>query len=278
MTALLALSGAIIIGGADFWAGLLSRRAAPARVTVWVQTGSMLTAVVAVWLIGWDRVSAGDVVAGIVAGLSGGFSFIAFYAALARGQMGRVTPVTAVVGAILPSIIGVGRGEALGPLMAGGTLLGLAAIWLVTQDRGDGPSLTPPSAFVYAAIAGVGFAIFYLALDATSPEAGIWPLVYARLASVPATLLVARLSTGGVAMPAAPRRAALTAGILEMLANVLALLAFQRGPLVVATIMSSFYPLSTVLLARLVLHERLRRLQLAGLVLGVAAIPLIALG
>jgi drug/metabolite transporter (DMT)-like permease len=278
MTALLALSGAIIIGGADFAAGLFSRRAAPARVTVWVQTGSFITAAVAVWFIGWDRVTGADVIAGVVAGLSGGFSFIAFYAALAKGQMGRVTPVTAVVGAILPSVIGVVRGEALGPLMVAGSLVGLVAIWLVTQDRGPGPSHTPPLAFFYAAVAGVGFAIFYLALDATSPDAGIWPLVYARIASVPATILVARVATGGIAVDRPLAKGALAAGVLEMAANVLALFAFQRGPLVVATIMSSFYPLSTVLLARVVLKERLRWLQSVGLILGVAAVPLIALG
>lgn len=278
MTAVLALAGALIIGGADFAAGLISRRHSALRVTVWVQVGSLAAVLAAVWPVGSERITRTDVVAGIVAGLSGGFSFATFYAALARGQMGRVAPVTAVVGAIIPSVVGVIRGEPLGPLVVIGALAALAAIVFVTQERGFRGGSTPTSAFVLAATAGFGFAIFFLALSETSPAAGLWPLVFARLTSVPAVLGLALLVSGGIGVGRVAAWQAATTGSVEMIANVLALLAFQRGPLVIATVLSSFYPLSTVLAARWILGERMQWIQAMGVGLAIISVPLITLG
>ena len=98
MTAFFAAMSALIIGGSDFVGGLAARDAPALRVTVWVQSASLATLMVCVWFFDAPAVTTRDLGAGVVAGLAGTFSFAIFYAALAMGQMSRVTPVAAVVG------------------------------------------------------------------------------------------------------------------------------------------------------------------------------------
>lgn len=279
MTAFLALTSALIIGAADFGGGLASRQAPTMRVTAWIQTASLMLVVVAVWFIDAPTVTTTDVVAGVVAGLAGSFSFICLYTAFTMGQISLLAPTTAIVSAVVPTMVGVARGESIGWIQACGIVLALVAIALVTQERAEpgDPQATPPAAFGLALIAGVGFSIFFLALAETDSDSGLWPLLVARLTSVPLVGVMALVFTGGLLVNRTVGRICLAAGITEMVANILILWAYQRGPLAVAAVLGAFFPVSTVLLARIVFDEDLRRVQWTGVGLALLSVPLVAL-
>lgn len=279
MTALLALASALIIGGSDFSGGLATKGDSTFRVTAVAQITGGLMAIGLVLIVGWDEVTTTDVVAGAIAGASGTFSFICFYRALASGVMSVVAPTTAVVGATIPAVVGVARGEDLGALTGIGLAIALVAIVLVSRETtGDQPATTPRSALILALTAGIGFSIFFIALAETETEAGMWPLLVARLVSVPVVCVIAWRLTQRVT-PATRTSLALATytGVTEMIANALLLVALRRGELAIASVFGSLYPVSTVLLAWIFLRERLAGSQLVGVVLALGAIALVAI-
>lgn len=280
MTAILALIGALVVGGSDFGGGIAARQVSPFRVAAWIQAASLALIASAVWFIEAPEVRSVDIGAGVVAGLAGTFSFVALYAAFSHGQISVLAPVSAVVGAIIPIVVGLSRGESLRAWHVLGIIMAMLAIVLVTRDGTDDASArqsTPPVGFALALLAGAGFSVFFLALAETHGDAGLWPLLVARLVSVPVVSVIALLASGGVGMHRPLRWIVLVAGCAEGISNVFALWAYQRGPLAVAATMSAFYPVSTVLLAGLVLDERLRRLQWAGVAMALLAVPLVAI-
>lgn len=280
MTAFFALAGALVVGASDFAGGLAARSTSPLRVTAWVQAASLALLLAAVWFFAAPAVTRTDLVAGVIAGLSGTFSFAALYASFSRGQISRLAPLAAIIGAAVPAIVSWIRGEAISVLQLIGVIVALTAVVFVSQERTaeDEPSDTPLSALGLAILAGLGFSIFFLALAETSESAGLWPLVAARVVSVPVVAAVAGIVSGGLSMPSRQSvRLVVFAGFAEAISNVFVLLAFQRGPIAVAAVLGAFYPLSTVALARIVLDERLQRIQWVGVGLALVAIPLIAL-
>jgi len=276
VTALLAIASALIIGGSDFSGGIATRQDSTFRVTVWAQLWSGLTALVLVGFVSSTSMATVDVVGGVLAGLSGSFSFVCFYAALSRGSMSVVAPTTAVVGALVPVLVGLARGEQIGAATGIGLAVALVAIVLVTQSGTDGR--TDRRALILAAVAGLGFSVFFIALADTNEAAGLWPLVVARVVSIPTVALTARLAVGSVIPHTRrSRRLAAYTGVTEMLANVLLLVALRRGPLAVASVFGSLYPVSTVLLAWMFLRERISRNQLIGICLAMTALALVAI-
>jgi drug/metabolite transporter (DMT)-like permease len=262
VTALLSLVGALIVGASDFGGGVAARRQSPFAVAAWIQAASLGLIVTTVWFIDAPDIRTVDLTAGVVAGLSGTFSFVSLYAAFARGKISLLAPVAASVGAVVPTLVGLARGESLSTINVAGIVVALVAITMVTQERSDksDENATPPLAFVLALVAGLGFSVFFLALAETQRDAGV----------------IALTIGGGITMPRDLRPVVLAAGIAEGISNVFAMWAYQRGPLAVAAVLGAFYPVSTVLLARLVLSEQLRRVQWIGVGLALAAIPLVA--
>jgi drug/metabolite transporter (DMT)-like permease len=189
--------------------------------------------------------------------------------------MSAVAPVAALFSAAVPVMAGLGSGERPPLAAIGGIGMALVAVTMVSRERpathGErGVGLQP---LLLAIGAGIAFGLFFVALDRAGGDAGIWPLVGARVASVSlfASLGAARLTA------AAPPRAALAAavgcGLLDAAANVLYMLALSHGLLSVVSVLTALYPAGTVLLARYVLGERLTGLQRTGLaVAGVAAV------
>lgn len=278
MTALLALASALIIGGSDFGGGLATRHDSTFRVTAVAQIAGAFTAVALAVVVGADEVTGVDVGAGVVAGLSGTFSFVCFYRALSLGVMSVVAPTTAVVGAAIPAVVGVARGETIGALTGVGLVVAVLAIVLVTREPGAHVGAMPREALVLALTAGVGFSLFFIALAETHDEAGMWPLVVARIVSVPVVAAVAWRVTGRVVpRRALPRRLATATGVSEMIANALLLVALRRGEIAIASVFGSLYPISTALLAWTFLGERVSRTQLVGVVCAVGALALVAL-
>lgn len=281
MAALLALVSAVCYGVSDFSGGLAARRA-PAIAIVLVSNGlSLLLAVLAVALLPGSTYRASDIAWGLAAGSVGLVGVVLLYRGLAIGPMSVVAPLTAVLSAIVPVVVGTARGERPGLLALGGVVLAVPALALIGREppRVDSRGLSR-TALLSALAAGISFGGFYVLLAQTSPDGGAWPLLGQRAASV-AILLAVSIGALVSHRPALPRGGGLllsaAAGVTDFLANLAYVLATHRGLLALVAVLSSLYPATTLLLARSFLGERIGRQQLAGLLTAAAAITLIAL-
>ena len=222
---------------------------------------------------------------GAVAGLAGGIGVALLYRALAIGTMSVVAPTTAVTAVALPVLTSIALGERPAWLAIVGILLGILSIVLVSRQTATpsiGPSADRPSGVGPALVAGIGIGMFLLALAQTRREAGMWPLLTDRIASVAFFGIVAAVGRGGgrrsLRMPVNLAALAIGGGALDMTANALYLLAVHIGPLSPVVMLSSLYPASTALLARAILGERLSPWQTAGVVTALVAVVLIVSG
>jgi drug/metabolite transporter (DMT)-like permease len=281
MAYILALGSAVLYGAADFLGGLASRRANTIAIVLTSQGIGFVLLALTLPLLPDATPSPGDLVWGGLAGLAGGIGVALLYRALAVGRMAVVAPVTAVCAVIIPVTAGVLLGERLAWLTIVGVGLAIVAIALVSQGavsparrragavpRGVGLALT----------SGVAIGLFFLALAETDARAGMWPLVAARAASVTLFGGMALVSGQPLRLAAPVTRIAVAAGAIDVCANALYLLATRYGPLSVVVTLSSLYPASTVVLARMILGERLNAWQAVGLACALTAIALIVGG
>lgn len=276
MAYLLAITSAIFYGAADFTGGLVTRRTAAIPVVFLSQACGLVLVALILPLLPAARPHAADLWWGAAAGVAGGVGVALLYYALAIGTMSVVAPTTAVAAVAIPVVTSITLGERPGSLAAAGIVLGIVAIVLVSRQAsrpaggssGIGPAL----------VSGVAIGLFYLALAQTRSDAGLWPLLPARLVSV--ALLGAVAIAGRRSLRLPPQFAALAAGsgAVDMLANALYLLAVQLGPLSPIVTLSSLYPATTVLLARAFLGERLSGWQAAGVAGAIVAVLLIVGG
>jgi drug/metabolite transporter (DMT)-like permease len=273
MTEFFALGSAALFGIGDFMGGFAARRATPLRVTALAQLVSIGVLVPLVLIVPVTVVRGSDLVWGAVGGVFGMLGILGLYTALSRGPMGVIAPITAVLGAVVPVVVGLMMGERPKPLAMVGVLCGLVAIGWVSA--GSGPSgPIDRYALLPAVVAGFGFGLFFICLAQTDEAAGMWPLAAARAVSIPVAVAVAA-RTGSI-LPAKPaRRFAAGAGAVDMLANGLYVAAAQRGLLSIVAVLSALYPIGTVLLARMVLGERLSLGQLVAVGVAVVAIAMI---
>jgi drug/metabolite transporter (DMT)-like permease len=275
---ILALTSAAVYGAADFLGGLASRKTSVFGVVALSQVVG-LAALLALlpWLGG--PVDGTDLAWGVAAGVAGASGLVLFFRTLARGVMSVIAPVTAVTSAAVPVLVGLLGGNRIGLWAAAGIALALAAVVLVSAEGGlSALRAARPASLAPALAAGTAFGFFFVLLDRTSEEAGVTPLVAARMASV-ALVVVLALATRQslrVTRPALPLVA--LSGVGDMTANALFLLATQQeGQLAIIGVLASLYPVSTVMLAQVLLRERLAGAQVAGLGTAVAAIVLITL-
>jgi drug/metabolite transporter (DMT)-like permease len=269
---LLATLSSITWGISDFVGGMTTRRVAVFVVVFWSQLVGLAFALVAAPLFA-GSLSVESAIWGGLGGLGGSIGILALYQGLARGRAAVVAPVAAVVGAAVPLVLGVATGDR--PVLTAWMGIGLAipAIWLVSSthrhDSGAG--------FGDGIVAGLGFGAFFVFLAFTADDAGLWPLVPARAASI--TMVgVALLVRGETArFRAAPLLlvGVAVAGAGDMLANMLYLGATQRGLLSVVGVLASLYPAVTVALAR-AFGERVVATQWLGVALSLAAVGLLA--
>jgi drug/metabolite transporter (DMT)-like permease len=282
--AVIALLSAVLYGAGDFVGGLTSRRASTLAVVFVSQVaGALALLAVLPWLPPADA-SRTDFVWGAVAGLAGGIGVALLYRGLAIGTMSVVAPTTAVCAVAIPVAVSIILGERPGAVTMVGIGIALIAIALVSQSATPAPA-TPDHkphrapALMLAMASGVAIGVFFLALARTSRGAGVWPLLAARGASA---ILFAGLAFvtghGALRMPRAVLPLAIGGGMLDMAANGLYLLATRRGALSIIVTLASLYPASTVVLARIVLHERLTWIQIGGVAACLLAIVLIVGG
>jgi drug/metabolite transporter (DMT)-like permease len=275
---LLAALSAVTYGLADYSGGRASRSVASTVVTLIGQAISLFLVLVGVLLIGTPMASAHDLWWGAAGGVAGGFALIAFYRALSLGSMTVVAPTTAVVSAVLPVIVGLLLGERPSGTALVGIVAACLAVALVSGAIGTRHQHTHPSTVVLAALAGIGFGFIFIAFARTADDSGLWPLVSARLASVPVVAIVVLITKPGRGALGAVIWLVVASGVLDMAANLFYLEASHRGLLSIVAVISAMYPVSTVCLAFGLDHERVSRSQAAGLACAATALALVSLG
>jgi drug/metabolite transporter (DMT)-like permease len=272
----LALGSALSFGVSDFTGALAARRASAITITMTAQlAGFVLLLPALVFLPGTN--SAPALLLGAVAGLVGSAGLVLYLRSMAIGPMGVVSPLAAVVGAAVPVGWGVVlAGEQLAVSDALGVVAGLAAVVMVAYVPGSSPLEAGSRGPLLGAVAGISFGLFFVALDATPADSGLWPLLGSRTGGI--VLLLGILLFARRRFPTGPALGlAFVSGLLDMVANVLFLLATRSGLLSLVSLLASLYPVVVLLLARQVLHERLTRLQAGGVALALTATALIVL-
>lgn len=274
LAALLAAGSAFAWGTGDFSGGLASKRSSPLSVMlVATPLGLLVLSVVAV-IRQAPMMTLHDSLFALMAGVCSAVGSLALYQALATGKMGTAAPLTAVIANVIAMSYGAVTEGVPQPIQGFGFLLAILAVWIISKPTRD----TPPAslrALWPAVIAGIAFGFFFsFSAQLMAPDIS-WGVVIARLTSfgvVGAVALASRHSfrPGLVSWPLV-----LLAGTMDALGNLSYAFATQVGRLDVGAALSSLYPIATVLLALIVLRERLTRAQKAGAVLALASIPLI---
>lgn len=280
MNLFLALASAMVLGSADFVGGLAAKHARAAVVVCWSNAAGLLTALAFAGILSRGGTGWGEALWGGLAGLSGSLGAILLYHALANGVMSLVAPTTAAAAAALPVIAGVLSGDRLTALAVVGVLCALASVLLVSLSGQDPDGATDRRTMVrsvgLALLAGAGFGLFFVLLAHTPSDSSLWPLVWARCASLALLLTLGLVRRTPLRLPARPARLALLSGVLDMGSSILFLIAVKAGSLAIVGLLSSLYPISTVLLARFVLKERIRRVQHIGVALALGSVLLLA--
>ena len=274
MTVQFALPAAVSFGVADFAGGLATRRSCGTLAVITFGQFAGAAVLLPALMLVPGRPSVAAAGAGALAGLAGSVGLVWYFRGLARGPMGVVAPLSALTGAGLPLVVGVTAGESTGPVTVCGVAVALLAIVLATAGSRHDRAAT--SGVLLGIGSGVGFGVFFVALNATPPDSGLWPLLAAKVASVAVfgSLMLARRTS----IDATWTRCGLIvlSGTADMVANVLFLLATRAGALSVSAVLVSLYPVVVVVLARFVLRERLTWLQATGVALAVTASALLS--
>jgi drug/metabolite transporter (DMT)-like permease len=282
MAVLLGVLVAASFGTGDFLGGRASRRAPTLTVLLVAQAAAVVGAV-AVCLFVSARVEPHDVAYGALAGCFNIVGLGLLYQGLAVGRMGVVAPLTAVVASIVPVTWGIANGERPSVVVMVGAVLALIAAALIARQPDDAHLETPNAMGVgWSLCSGAFFGISLVLYVQTSSGSGLFPVLAARVAAL---LLVAVtlgiVAARGKALPfprAADRTLSIGAGVLDVTAGTLLLLAVRRGLIVVVAPVAALGPAATVILARSVLGERLQPAQRVGLAFALTGLVMIAIG
>ena len=290
LTVMLGTVTAALFGSADFLGGLASRRRPALLVSgVMFATGVVLFSALLL-VVRPAAVGRGDVVLGVMSGVFGTVGVFALYEALAIGRMSVVAPLTAALSGAGPAAYDLARGSHVGTPGLVGLALALVAVVVVSTTTGtvDEHGM-PPTAVALSVLAGSMFACSLVALSMTSRVSGFAPLLVARVVGTALFGIAIFVRRRDVFAAGAGRgassgigaadgvRMALAAGVLDATANVTILSAIRIGPLAVAAVVGGLYPVATMLLARAILAERLKRHQVLGVALALVAVVLTAL-
>jgi drug/metabolite transporter (DMT)-like permease len=281
MSAFFALLSAALVGAADFLGGVASRRMWPVRVAARSQAVGLLVSLPVAVAVGADRVTRGDIAWALASGVTVGVGLAFFYSALAVGQISVVAPVTALVGTVLPIGVGLARGERPGAPALIGIAAAVVAVAIVSiAPTGGAISIADGRrALVFSAVSGLCFGLFLICLAQLGSSAGLWAAPISRFASAGLLAIVVVASRRPEPGPVRGGWKLIAAiGTLEISAVCALVLAFRDGTLAIPSVLASLYPVTTVLLAAFVLHERLSRLQLTAVLLALVAVVLISIG
>jgi drug/metabolite transporter (DMT)-like permease len=286
LTVVIGLVSALVFGSADFLGGLASRRMSAVLTTAIVALAGLVVLLLGLPLFGGTW-SVQAVLLGAASGIAGAIAIGLLYACLAVGPMSILSPLTAVVSAIVPLVFGLVGGERLGTI--GYLALGLAVVAIVMVGFVPEKGAVRPTVRAVLMAVGSGAAIgtFLIIIDAAPDDSGLIPLVVNRVVNaaimftiVAIMVIVARRRSSGPAHGVwrDGLRLAIACGVLDAIANVGLLIGVRTGDLSVMAVLVALYPAGTIILAAVVLRERIAPVQYAGLVLAIVAGAMLALG
>ncbi len=275
MVVVFALLAAVVYGLGDFVGGFASRHRSAITVLLYAYpVGAALMLALLPFFSG--PLDLRTAVLGVGGGIGGMVGVIVMYSLMARAPMNIISPVTAVLAAVVPVAFGVSVGER--PKLAAwlGIALGMLAVTFVSRTADDHPH-GPLGARILAlaCLSGIGFGAYFICLARANPDSGLWPLVVSRITSAALIVPLARRTGGLVLVTGRVLGLAVLCGVLDASANLFFLLASRHGLLSLASVITSLYPAVTVMLAVWLLHEHTGRMQRIGLVLAGASIVLI---
>ena len=275
----LGIGAAVCWGLADFLGGLRARTLTLASILL-VSQFAGLTAVAVVVLIGGEPVPAfSDVAPALAAGVAQLVGIAALYRALALGTMSVISPISASGAAALPVIVGIAGGESPAALQLAGMVVASAGVILATRSPAASPTRGSREALLLSGVAALGFGGFFVGMDAAVDSADpFWALLVARAAAAAVLVVALAALRPGLATDPAVLPALILIGLLDVGANACFTLGTDTGLLSVVAVLASLYPVTTVVLARGVLGERLVAIQGAGVCLALAGVALIAAG
>ena len=270
MGALLALASSVTWGVADFMGGLAARRAGPIHVlAVSYPAGAVVVTCFALFVIPGE-LSAEVLIWGTLAGCIGALGIGLLYLALSRGPMGIVSPITAVMSGAVPFFVGLVRGESLSALAVFGIACAGVAVVLVSRETGEKVKVRI-STIVLAAASGVAIGLYLTAIGSAPVDSGVWAAALGRWVSTLVLLVVLLIFARPFVSQGFPWVLVIASGVLDALANGVFQLASQNGQLSVVAVMGSLYPVATVILAWVLIKERLNKIQLVGVGLALFA-------
>lgn len=264
-------------GVADFAGGLASRRAAPIAVTAGSQVIGLIGLLVALLILRPDAPVGETLALGALAGLAGGLGLAFLYQALATGSMGLVSALSGAGASVIPLLVTVALGANLSLVAVVGVACVVAAAVAASDISRDAASR---NALLLSFGAALGFAAWYLIIDQAAQEGPLWALTASRTTASALGISIVAMTAARASVATLPRLLPLilAAGGLDVAANVFFVIARDAISVALAAPLSGLYPLATMVLARVVLGERLPRLGLLSVLLAVAGIVLISLG
>ena len=279
MSLLFAVLAALLYGGADFAGGYASRRTSVFTVLVLSQIAGSLVALIAAPILGPNAPTQADLLWGVLGGACGSLGLFFLYYGIAKSVVAIVSPVSALVGALVPMLFGLFLGETPSvPAWVGAGLCLPAVLLLSYEPAGSDALREVRKALLFGLLAGLGFGGFFIAVSRPAADAGLWPLVTARCASILAISVATLIARTPPRLGSASLWIVLAAGICDMGANIAFVLASREGLLILVTIITSLFPGPTVLLARIFMHQRLGPVRLLGFLSALAGVALIGVG
>jgi drug/metabolite transporter (DMT)-like permease len=266
------LGSVLCWGTSDFLGGYASKNANSVLVTAITNCAGLLAILPISWFSGSPTLALTNVAWALAGGACGGSALALFYRALASGNMGSTAPVAAILAAAIPAVFGMLTQGLPGTLQIGGFILAALGIWLISRSDQDGPH----KEMKLAIIAGIGFAGFYIFAKQAGTGSALWLATSTRFAAFVATATWT-LTTKSF-HPSKPSSLCLgaIAGVIDVAGSVFFFRALQTGRMDATVVLSSLYPVVTVLLARIILKEQFTRWKTAGILAALAAVPLIA--
>ena len=260
-------------GASDFLGGVGARRANAFLFTAIVHLSGLVAVGTLALMTGALFPGSTSLAWSLLAGSLGGLALALFYRALARGNMGLVAPVAAVLGAAIPTVVTAFVEGLPGYRHLFGFVLAGIGVWLISRTEAG---VGRPEGLGMAVLAGIGFAGFYLCIHRAGGASALWVATWSRVGSLLVTGGIVLLGRHVRAVPSPVLGIAVVAGILDITGSAVFIRASQLGRLDDAVVISSLYPAVTVLLARIFLHEHFSRARTIGMVAALAAVPMIA--
>jgi drug/metabolite transporter (DMT)-like permease len=262
-------------GGSDFTGGVAARRVNAFLFTAAVHTTGLIFTGSLIFLRHVPPPSQAAIAWSAASGALGGFGLALFYRALASGKMGLNAPVSAVLSAVIPTLVDMRAQGFPGVVPVIGFLFAAAGVWLISRPEDGG---LQPAGIGLAMIAGIGFGGFYLCAQQAGHESALWIAAISRVTAMLVTATAFLFSREPLRLGRTAAAMAIVAGLMDVSGTLAFVRASQVGRLDAAVVISSLYPAVTVLLAKLILKEHFTRWKAAGMAAAILAVPMIALG